>query len=128
MRANASSCQLRTFLNRSMFSGYCWHISVTSVTPAISTPWFRSFNRDLVFGKKFSQSSGTLRMIRSAQSAAFFLIYVLELPSSFSTSEHRSRAISEEEMFPKVHSARPTTYILLWLRSLFYNHGKLAHK
>jgi len=48
----------------------------------------------------------------------FFRIYMLELPRSFSTSEVRSRDISADAMFPKVHSASPTIYMLAWFKSL----------
>lgn len=48
----------------------------------------------------------------------FFLIYMLELPSSFSTSEHKSRDISAEAMLPIVQRANPTMYMLAWFRSL----------
>lgn len=57
-------------------------------------------------------------MILKAHKAAFLRIYVLELPISFSTSEHKSRAISDEEMLPIVHRAKPTTNMLLWFKSL----------
>lgn len=48
----------------------------------------------------------------------FFRMYVLLLPRSFSTSLARSRDISSDEMFAKVHSARPTAYMFEWFISL----------
>lgn len=45
-------------------------------------------------------------------------MYMLELPSNFSTSEHRSRDISAEAIFPIVQRAKPTMYMLAWFRSL----------
>lgn len=60
-------------------------------------------------GRYISISSGTLQIIRNAQTAAFFLIYALDDFKSLSTSPARSRDISGEAMAPRVQSARPWT-------------------
>ena len=51
--------------------------------------------------------------------AAFFLMKELLLLSRRSISGDRSRAISAEQMLPSAHSARPTVYWFLELRSFF---------
>lgn len=62
-----------TFLKIWSVSWLCWHISVISVIPVIWTPWLLSPRRDFAFETKFSCKSGTRRMIRSAQRAAYVL-------------------------------------------------------
>mmetsp|Transcript_26730 Transcript_26730/g.70240 ORF Transcript_26730/g.70240 Transcript_26730/m.70240 type:complete len:234 (-) Transcript_26730:236-937(-) len=99
------------------FSGDELQISVMSVTPVIRTPWFFSPSSDRVAGTKLSIRSGTLRMIRTAQSTAFFRMYEFADLSSFSTSDARSRAMSFEQMVPSVHRANPDTYCIGWFRS-----------
>jgi len=66
---------------------------------------------------KFSIRSGTLRMIRTAQSTAFLRTYELVDLSSFSTSCARSRPMSTEQIVPSVQSARPETYCIAWFKS-----------
>ena len=51
--------------------------------------------------------------------AAFFLMKELLPPSRRSISGDRSRAISAEQMLPSAHSASPTVYWFLELRSFF---------
>lgn len=76
-------------------SGSCWQRSVTSVNPQSSTPWFlRSCSSGLVLLTKCSWRSGTLRMMRIVQRAAFFWMYGFAVERSPSTSWNRSRAIS----------------------------------
>lgn len=48
----------------------------------------------------------------------FLRMYVLLDPRSFSISLAKSRDISSEAMFAKVHNARPTAYMLEWFISL----------
>lgn len=81
-------------------------------------PWFFSESRDLVAGRNISISSGTLRMIRYAQRAAFLRTYALGDFMSRSTSEAKSRDISGDAMAPRVHKARPTTNCTELFRSL----------
>lgn len=45
-------------------------------------------------------------------------MYVLLEPNSFSTSLHKSRDISSDDMFANVHSAKPTAYMFEWFISL----------
>jgi hypothetical protein len=63
--------QGRTFLNSPRTFSSTSHISFTSVTPANRTPWLRSERSDLALSRKWSISSGTRRMTRIAQRAAW---------------------------------------------------------
>lgn len=45
-------------------------------------------------------------------------MYGFELETMVSTCGNKSRDISTEAMFPRVHRARPTMYWLGWFKSL----------
>ncbi len=62
---------LLTFLKYFRVSGLRSHISVTRQTAVRRTPLFFSLRRARVQGMNISMSSGTLRIIRKAHSAAF---------------------------------------------------------
>ena len=64
-----------------------------------------------------STSSGHLRRMRMAQSAAFLETNGLEPTMSFSTSGERSRQISGEAMLPIEQQASPEMYWLALCRS-----------
>lgn len=69
-----------------------------------------------VISKIFHQSQ--VLILNKTFRSTFFLRQELDVLRSFSTSPARSLHISEEPMQPRVQSASPCTYCVLWLRSL----------
>jgi hypothetical protein len=52
------------------------------------------------------------------ETITFLRMYVLLDPNNFSISLARSRDISSDDMFAKVHNASPTAYMFEWFISL----------
>lgn len=70
-----------------------------------------------------STQCGLRRRVKSLSTGTeqydtFFRMYVLLDPRSFSISLARSRDISSDAMFAKVHNASPTAYMFEWFMSL----------
>mmetsp|Transcript_35560 Transcript_35560/g.57386 ORF Transcript_35560/g.57386 Transcript_35560/m.57386 type:complete len:251 (-) Transcript_35560:307-1059(-) len=92
-------------------------ISMISEIPQMRTQCCLVPRRDVAGSTKSEIISGTLRMIRIAQRAAFFLMYGFPLRNRRITSLDRSLAISAEEIFPIEHKASPTMYGFLCFKS-----------
>ena len=90
------------------FSGDAEQISVMSVTPVMSTPWFFSPSSDRVAGTKLSIRSGTLRTIRTAQRTAFLRMYL----------RVKSRQAKAKSSHVKLDQGQVSSHVKSWSRHI----------